>query len=142
MIYFNFLLLQSLATKWVGFILHQGLSIQQQKVFKVSIFKMALPSDLAIFFFLPSCPWCLAYGMCSVLLSVPGIYIETYIYDDVYVQLPMTSYLHQNFHHVRQPYIRSSGSTISFPHDFTKNIFFQKFDLFLKQLGQIFLNSQ
>ena len=53
MSYLNFLLLNSVVTKWVGFILHHGLSIQQQKVFKVSIVKRALPSDLAMFFSLP-----------------------------------------------------------------------------------------
>ena len=78
-----------------------------------------------------------------VLFYLPGIYLETYIYDDLYVQLPMTSYLCQNFHPFRYPYIGSSGTNfIYFPHNFTKNSFFQKFDLFLKQLGRIFPTNQ
>ena len=72
------------------------------------------------------CPWCLASGLCSVLFSVPGIYVETYVYDDVYVRLSMTSYLRQKSHHVRQPYIGSSKSDFSFRHNFTKKCFFSK----------------
>ena len=34
-----------------------------------------------------------ASSLCSVLFSVPGIYVEAYVYDDVYVRLPMTSFL-------------------------------------------------
>ena len=34
------------------------------------------------------------------------------------------------------------GPIISFPHNFTKKYFFQKFDLFQKQLGQIIPKSQ
>ena len=34
-------------------------------------------------------------------ISVPGIYVETYVYDDAYVQLLITSYLRQKSHHVR-----------------------------------------
>ena len=33
--------------------------------------------------------------------DLPGIYVETYRYDDVYVRLLMTSYLRQKSHHVR-----------------------------------------
>ena len=50
------------------------------------------------FYFRPSCQ---ASGLCSVLFSVPGIYVETYVYDDVYVRLLMTSYLRQMSHHIR-----------------------------------------
>ena len=69
---------------------------------KISIFQSELvPLDLAIFFFFPSCPWCLASGLCSILFLVPGIYVETYEYDYVYVQLFMTSYVRTSDHSVR-----------------------------------------
>ena len=138
----NFVLLQSVGTEWVGFIPLNGFSIQQYKFFKVSIVKRVLPTDLAIFFFFQSCPWCLASGLCSVLFLVPGIYMETDVYDDVYVRLLMTPYLRQKSHYVRQPYwilkIQFFLSVITSP----KNTFFQKYDLFLIQLGQIFPKSQ
>ena len=59
--------------------------------------------------FFPSFPWCLPSGLCSVLFSVPGIYVETYVYDDVYIRLLMTSYLR------KKPYIGSSGAKYFFP---------------------------
>ena len=59
--------------------------------------------------------WCLASGLCLVLFSVPGIYVETYLYDDVYKQLPITSDLRQKYHPVRYPYIGSSGANYFFP---------------------------
>ena len=84
-----------------------------------------------------------ASGLCSVLFVVPGIYVETYVYDDGYVRLLMTSYIN-----VKSPIMSGShildrqGPIIYFPHNFTKKYFFSKFDLFLKQLGQIFPKNQ
>ena len=43
-------------------------------------------------------PWCLASGLCSGVFSVPGIYVETYVYDDVYVSVLMTSYFRASDH--------------------------------------------
>ena len=85
-----------------------------------------VPQTQPYFFFFQSCPWCQASGLCSVLFSEPGIYVETYVYDDVYIRLPMTSYLRQMSHHVRQPYIGSSKSDFSFRQNFTKKYFFSK----------------
>ena len=105
------------------FVLHYGLFQTQRKI---SMLQSELgPSDFALFFFFQSCPWCLASGLCQVLFSVPGIYVEIYVYDDVYVRLPMTSYLRQMSHHVRQPHIRSSKSDF-FPSKIHEKILFSK----------------
>ena len=59
------------------------------------------PSDLAIFFLLSLLSVVPIVWPVFGLFSLPGIYVETYVYDDMYVRLPMTSYLRQNSHHVR-----------------------------------------
>ena len=41
------------------------------------------------------------WGMRSGVFSVPGIYVETYVYDDVYVRLLMASYVRISAHSVR-----------------------------------------
>ena len=54
-----------------------------------------------IFSSLPLVRGALHLACASFYFSVPRIYVETYVYDDVYVRLLMTSYLRQNSHHVR-----------------------------------------
>ena len=49
------------------------------------------PYDLAIFLSSYYHPWRLVSSLHSGEFSVPGIYIETYIYDYVYVNIFMTS---------------------------------------------------
>ena len=49
-------------------------------------------------FFFQSRSWCLKCGSCLVLFSEPYIYVETYAYDEVYVQLLMTSYVRTSDH--------------------------------------------
>ena len=91
---------------------------------KIPILQSELsPSELAISFLLP------------IFSVVPGVWTvfgfifstrnlsKTYVYDDGYVQLPMTSFLHQKYHPVRQYILGPQGAIISFPHNFTKNTF-------------------
>ena len=67
------------------------------------------PSDLAMFFSYSPRPWCLSSGLRLGVFSVPGICVDTYVYDDVYVRVLMTSYLRTSDHRVRKPYIGSLG---------------------------------
>ena len=34
--------------------------------------------------------WCLVSGLCLCVFSVPGVYIETYLYDDMYIRIFIT----------------------------------------------------
>ena len=64
--------------------------------------------------------------MWSGVFSVPWIYLETYIYDEVYVRILMTSYVGTFVHSVRSRYIVSQRQNISFLHNFRKSTFFSK----------------
>ena len=50
------------------------------------------PTYLSIFYSYSPRPWCLASCLCLGVFSVPGIYVETYAYDDMYVRILMTQY--------------------------------------------------
>ena len=80
--------------------------------------------------------------MGSGIFSVPGIYIETYVHDDMYVQLLITLYVRTSEKLSGKDILGPEGPYISFPQNFTKKYFFQKFDLFLIQLGEIFPKRQ
>ena len=49
------------------------------------------PSDLAIFSSSYR-PCCLVDGLCLGVFSVPGIYVEAYVHDDVYVRVLVVLY--------------------------------------------------
>ena len=72
------------------FILHYGISSDLEKKINIT-FIMGPLQHLAMFFLFPSAE-CLASGLSLVVFSVPGIYVETYVYNDMYVCLLMTSY--------------------------------------------------
>ena len=66
-------------------ILHHGLSSGLQKCFNVS----ARSSPLQNQPYFPFYPWlwCLTPGLCSDVLLVPGIYVETCAYNNVYLRV-------------------------------------------------------
>ena len=68
------------------------------RVEKVDV--LGCKKSLAIFFSSPS-PRCLVSGQRLGVFSVPDIYVETYVYDDMYVRLLMTSYFHMSERFVR-----------------------------------------
>ena len=69
-----------------------------QKSFNSQKFPIFILSHI---FSSPHWLWCLESGLCLGKISVPGIYVETYLYDDVYVHLLITSYLRTCAHSVR-----------------------------------------
>ena len=53
------------------------------------------------YFYSSPCMWRLASGLHLGEFSVRGIYVETYVYDDVCVHVLMTSYFRTSDHRVR-----------------------------------------
>ena len=100
------------------------------------------PQTWPYFFFSPSCLWCLVSSSYLVLFSVPVIYVEIYAYDDAYVKLYddviFTSKV-QSWQ-LSINWVLRSQLFLSLTN--SQNIYFQNFDFFLKQLYQIFRNSQ
>ena len=77
------------------FTLHCELSSDLEQDFNITVRMVPLV-------FSPSpCPWYLESGVRSGVSSVPEIYVEIYIYDDVYVRLLMMSYFRTSGHFVR-----------------------------------------
>ena len=62
----------------------------------------------------------LVYGLRSGVFSVPGIYIETYAYDDVYVRLLMKSFFCTSGRFPGNYILGTQVPNISFPRKFTK----------------------
>ena len=72
------------------FILHHGLYSDLEKK-NQNISHKGPPSDSAIF----------VSGLSFGLFSVPGIYVETYVYDDMYIHIFMTSQFFTSDNRVR-----------------------------------------
>ena len=83
-------------------------------------------------------PWCLAFDLSLGVFSVPGIYIDPYVYDDVYICLLVNSYFHTSNMYSGYNILGIQGPNISFPHNFTKTYAFKTSTLFWIQLGKIF----
>ena len=71
-------------------------------VFLITVIRGALQTWPYVFLItLDHGAWHLEFGLRSGVFSIPGIYVETYVYDDLYVRVLMTSYFFTYDHRVR-----------------------------------------
>ena len=106
-----------------------GFLFTNRKSSKVSTVKRA-PHRLRIIFSSSPLSWCLSSDLRSGVFSVQEIYVEIYVYVDVFERVLMTSYFVfltiSSGNHI----LRTHCLYISFPHNFTKK-YLKKLQLYM-----------